>query len=138
MLYSIGMNKKDKKPVVLYVEDEKLLAEMYQFKFNHEGFDCYIAEDGNQGLKMAKEIHPDIILSDILMPQEDGISMLTKLRSDEAMKDIPVILLTNLSDQNNVDKAIELGAHSFLVKSQTTPAKVIELVTKILQNEGKL
>jgi DNA-binding response OmpR family regulator len=102
---------------LLIVEDELTLSQVLSDKFLQEGFDVKTAGDGQEGLDAAIAWRPDLILLDIVMPIMDGMTMLHKLRAAPEGKDIPVILLTNLSDTENVYDAMENGVYDFLIKS---------------------
>lgn len=122
-----------KKYKVLLVEDEKMLADMYATKFTMEGFDTHKANDGAAGLVMAKEVNPDIILLDIIMPKIDGFGVLKTLRDDPAFKDTPVVLLTNLGQDEDIKKGKQLGATDYFVKANHTPAEVVVKVKQVLK-----
>ncbi len=122
---------------VLLIEDEALLTQMYQKKFQDDGYNCHIAENGEIGLKLANEILPDIILCDIMMPVKNGIETVRELKEKQETKHIPIVMLTNLSDDSYVREALGLGAISYLVKSQHTPSSVVKKVKEILDAQGK-
>ena len=119
-----------KKIKILLIEDEEMLANMYEVKFNNEGFDIVKALDGAEGLEKSKTINPDFILLDIIMPKMDGFSVLTALKEDPKTKDIPVLLLTNLGQDEDITRGNELGAVGYLVKANITPSEVVEAVKK--------
>lgn len=123
----------DKKTTVVLVEDEKMLADMYATKFSMEGFDAHKANDGASGLEMIKQVKPDIILLDIIMPKIDGFGVLRMLKTDAALKNIPVILLTNLGQDEDIKKGKELGAADYFVKANHTPAEVVQKVKQVLK-----
>jgi two-component system phosphate regulon response regulator PhoB/two-component system alkaline phosphatase synthesis response regulator PhoP len=124
----------DKKLKVLLVEDDSMLVDMYSLKFDGEGFEVWKAGNGIEGLKALEEHGmPDIILLDVIMPQMDGFTMLQQLKSQAKFKDVPVILLTNLGQDNDVKRGMELGATDYLVKANLTPAQVVEKVHAILK-----
>lgn len=102
---------------LLIVEDELTLSQVLSDKFLQEGFDVKTASDGQEGLDAAVSWRPDLILLDVVMPVMDGMTMLRKLRATPEGKDVPVILLTNLSDTENVYDAMENGVYDFLIKS---------------------
>ena len=102
---------------ILIVEDELALSQMLGDKFTAEGFDVQIAGDGQEGLDKALSWTPDLILLDIVMPRMDGMTMLHKLRAAPAGKKMAVILLTNLSDTEDVYDAMANCVYDFLVKS---------------------
>jgi CheY-like chemotaxis protein len=125
------------KPKVLIIEDEPLLTRMYAKKLQDDGYNCTIAENGTEGITFAKGRLPDIILCDIMMPVKDGITTLKELKEDETTKDIPVIMLTNLSDSKYVEEALSMGAITYLIKSQLTPTDVVQKVKETLETHGK-
>ncbi|MCX6784595.1 MAG: response regulator [Candidatus Komeilibacteria bacterium] len=117
---------------ILLVEDEEMLANMYEIKFKKDGYQLLKALDGEAGLALAKEKNPNIILLDVIMPKMDGFSVLRQLRADEKTKNIPVILLTNLGQDEDIKKGQELGANGYLVKANLTPAEVVAKVKELL------
>ena len=122
----------NKQTKVLLVEDDKMILDMYTLKFVQEGYKVVQAENGKDGLAMAKKENPDVILLDIILPQMDGFSVLKKLKSDSATKNFPVILLTNLGQDGDVKKGLELGAIDYLIKANYTPSQVVEKVKSLL------
>lgn len=125
------------KTKILIVEDDTFLAGIYANKFEKEGFDVQLAVDGEAGLKTAQTSLPDIILLDILLPKLDGFEVLEKLKADEGTHKIPVILLTNLGQKEDVDKGLKLGAADYLIKAHFMPAETVEKVKKVLAASGK-
>lgn len=123
----------DEKIQVLIVEDDEFLSGIYQKKFEMEGFKVIVATDGEKGLGEAKKKKPNLILLDILLPKLDGFAVLSKLKADPETKDIPVILLTNLGQKDDVDKGIEAGAADYLIKAHFKPSEVVEKARKVLQ-----
>ncbi len=117
---------------ILIVEDETPLRQALYDKLKREGFNPLQAKNGEEGLDMALTERPDLILIDIIMPVMDGMTALKYLRNDEWGKKVPVIVLTNLSDANNVSTALENGAYDFLVKSDWSLADLITLIKKKL------
>ncbi|MBD3359789.1 MAG: response regulator [Candidatus Buchananbacteria bacterium] len=128
---------KDKKIKILLIEDDSFLVEMYTTKFELEGFEVVSAEDGKKGLEMVKKENPDIILLDILMPKMDGFAVLDALKKDEEVADIPVILLTNLGQKDDVKKGFEKGAVGYLIKAHFMPSEVVDKIKKILKESKK-
>lgn len=118
--------------LVLLVEDDVFLAGIYQKKFEVEGFRVSLAENGERGLADAKKKRPDIILLDILLPKLDGFAVLKALKQDKQLKDIPVILLTNLGQKDDVEKGVEMGAADYLIKIHFKPSEVVAKVRKVL------
>lgn len=128
------MENKDIK--ILIVEDDSFLVDMYTTKFELEGFQVISAEDGEKGLELAQSERPHVILLDILMPKMDGFTTLEELKKDDATKDIPVILLTNLGQKEDVKKGFELGAAGYLIKAHFMPSEVVDKIKKILQESS--
>ncbi|TAK05570.1 response regulator [Patescibacteria group bacterium] len=121
-----------KKFRVLIVEDDAFLAGIYTTKFSLEGFDVLSAGDGLAGLKVARKELPDIILLDVLMPKMDGFEVLDELKKDAATKHIPVVILTNLGQKEDVQRGLKGGAVDYLIKAHFVPADTVAKVRKIL------
>ena len=117
---------------VLLVEDDIFLAGIYQKKFEMEGFKVSVAGDGEKGWQDAKKKKPDIVLLDILLPKLDGFGVLAKLKAEAATKKIPVILLTNLGQKDDVEKGLQAGAVDYLIKAHFKPSEVVEKVRAVL------
>lgn len=122
-----------KQQTILLVEDDPMIAQMYQTKFSLEGFPIEVATDGQTGLEKAKTIHPAVVLLDIILPKLDGFSVLKALKEDPATKNVPVILLTNLGQDEDIKKGKTLGADDYFVKSNHTPAEIVAKVQSVLQ-----
>ncbi|MFA6215880.1 MAG: response regulator, partial [Patescibacteria group bacterium] len=97
-----------KKKVIVLVEDDEFLAELYATKLSLDGFEVVLAADGEKGLKMIREKNPDLILLDIILPKMDGFEILKTIKGEKELKSIPVILLTNLSQKDEVKKGLDL------------------------------
>lgn len=110
----------ENKKKILVVEDEVALLEALTEKLRKENFEVLQARNGQEGLQQALANHPDLILLDILMPVMDGMTALTKLRADDWGKTVPIIILTNLSDEQRVSDSLEAGVFDYLVKSGWT------------------
>ena|SRR3990167_4323902 len=121
----------DKKHILL-VEDDEFLAELYATKLNLEGFEVSLAADGEKGLKSAKEKKPDLILLDIVLPKMDGFEVLRQLKLDKNVKSVPVILLTNLSQKDEVNRGLSLGADDYLIKAHFMPSEVIKKIKQVI------
>ena len=122
----------DQKYTVALIEDDPLIAEMYTTKFTKEGFAIQHAVDGAAGLELVKKIQPDIILLDIIMPKMDGFQVLKQLRDDAAFAKTPVVMLTNLGQEEDVQKGRELGATDYFIKTNFTPAAIVDKVKTLL------
>ena len=117
---------------VLLVEDDVFLSGIYQKKFEMEGYKVSTSDNGEKALVDAKKKMPDIILLDILLPKLDGFAVLEKLQADSTTKNIPVILLTNLGQKDDVEKGLEAGAKDYLIKAHFKPSEVVDKVKKVL------
>jgi DNA-binding response OmpR family regulator len=117
---------------ILLIEDDSFLSEIYTAKFEESGFEVLIAHDGAVGLGKAREEAPDMILLDVVMPNMDGFEVLHAVKEDPSAKDIPVVILSNLGEQENVTKGLELGAAAYIVKAHYTPTEVVAKVQEIL------
>jgi len=118
---------------ILFIEDESALQKTFKDILEKEGYELISAFDGETGLESAKTQKPDLILLDLILPRKNGFEVLEKLKKDEVTKEIPVIVLTNLEDIESVEKAIELGATTYLVKAQYSLEEVIQKVKKALE-----
>lgn len=118
---------------ILIIEDASSVLQILAGKLNDEGFKVLGAEDGEEGLKLAFKEHPDLILLDIIMPKIDGITVLKKLRADDWGKDVPVIILTDLSDAETVADALENNVYEFLVKADWKLEDVVKKVKEKLR-----
>lgn len=117
---------------ILLVEDDTFLSNIYKTKFEMEGYEVITATDGESGLAIAKSKKPSLILLDILLPKMDGFSVLKELKADDSVKEIPVILLTNLGQKDDVSKGLELGASDYLIKAHFKPSETVEKVRKLI------
>lgn len=118
---------------VLIVEDDQLIQRMYQKIFSFEGYDVVTASDGEEGLLKAQTESPAIILLDVMMPKMNGMEVLQRLKIDEATKGIPVIMLSNLAGDSDIDTAIANGAIKYIIKSEHDPKEVADMVGDALQ-----
>lgn len=115
---------------ILIVEDDKFLSGIYEKKLIIEGFKVGVANNGAEGLAQAKQHPPQVILLDILLPKLDGLTVLQELKLNEATKNIPVILLTNLGQKDEMDKGLKLGAADYLIKAHFKPSEVVQRIKK--------
>ena len=117
---------------ILVVEDDKFLANAYRVKLEKLGFEVKIAMDGEEGLVFAAEFVPDLILLDLVMPKKDGFTVLQELKADEKLKNIPVLVASNLGQKEDVDKAKELGAVDFVIKSDESLSSIVDKMRRYL------
>ncbi len=125
----------DNQTHVLIVEDDVFLAEIYQKKFEMEGFKVSMANNGEKGLADIKKKKPNIVLLDILLPKLDGFAVLEAAKADAAIKNIPIILLTNLGQKDDVQRGLDEGAADYLIKTHFKPSEVVDKVRKVLQKK---
>ncbi|MBI2462787.1 MAG: response regulator [Candidatus Spechtbacteria bacterium] len=117
---------------ILFVEDDPALQNALKEAISKEGYDIIQAFDGQEGLDRAKENKPDLILLDLILPKKDGFAVLESLKADDGTKDIPVVVLTNLEGIGDVDRALSMGATTYLVKVQYELNEIVEKVKEIL------
>lgn len=123
---------KDQKKILI-IEDDKFLRELIVQKLTKEGFEIAEAIDGEKGLKKTKEGRPDLILLDLILPGIDGFKVLSQIKEDPVLAEIPVIILSNLGQKEDVEKGLNLGAVDYLIKAHFTPAEIIEKIKKALE-----
>ncbi len=118
-----------KRATILLIEDDRILADMYRLKFEVSGLGLLVAFGGYEGLDSAKKAKPDLILLDLRMDDLDGFEVLTRLKADPTLAHIPVILLTNMSEKDNAEKGLALGAEAYVLKSKILPDALVARVT---------
>lgn len=117
-----------KKPFILVAEDEKAHARVYQLKFEQEGIDVKVVEDGEQALEALRKEKPDLLLLDMMMPGKSGFEVLEEIRKDPALKDTKVVVLSNLGQTKDITQAQKLGVLDYMVKSDYS---IHDIVTKV-------
>jgi len=115
---------------ILIVEDEEIMYNLLQRKLTKEGYEVSVAKNGNEGLEKMKETKPDLILLDIIMPQKGGFEVMEEMKKNESLKDIPIIVISNSGQPVELDRAKELGAKDWLIKTEFDPQEVIKKVKK--------
>ena len=118
--------------LILIVEDEPILQEMYQQRFEQAGFKVITANDGEEGLEQTRKLKPDLILLDILMPKKNGLDLLKNIRQESEIAQTKVVAFSNFDDQKSKDAATELGVVEYLIKTNYTPTEVVEEIKKQL------
>lgn len=121
---------------VMLVEDDIELAELYKVQFEKSGYEFHYVSNGLEALTKTGEIRPDVILLDIMLPGTNGLEVLKKLKQETATAHIPVIILSNLPEEAASEKGLNLGAISYLVKSDNTPLQVIAMVQSIVKGKA--
>lgn len=117
---------------ILLIEDDPFLWSLIRSKLTKEGFNVTVAQDGQEGLAHAAKINPDLILLDIILPDLNGFTVLEKLKSNKATSRVPVIILSNLGQQEDLSKGMALGAKDYLIKAHHTPQEIIDKVKEVL------
>lgn len=120
------------KKKVCIIDDDPNLREIYLMKFNQEGFDVSLAVDGEEGVKLIREKRPDIILLDLQMPVKNGVEVLQELEADSELSKIPVIILTNIDNEDAFREVGKFETRFYLIKSLTTPQKAVDYVKEVL------
>lgn len=121
------------KKKILFIEDDNILQKALFEMLEKENVEFLSAFDGRSGLEMAKKEKPDLILLDLILPKLDGFSVLEELKKDENTKNIPVVVITNLEDLESLQKAMDHGVKSYLVKSEYTLEEICQKIKQILQ-----
>ncbi|PJA02465.1 response regulator, partial [bacterium (Candidatus Gribaldobacteria) CG_4_10_14_0_2_um_filter_36_18] len=109
---------------ILIIEDDKFLRELIVRKLSQENFDVVEAIDGEDGIKKVKETIPDLLLLDLILPGIDGFEVLSKIKEEPATASIPVIILSNLGQREDIERGLKLGAVDYLVKAHFTPNEI--------------
>lgn len=127
--------KQDLGQKILIIEDDKFLRDLIAKKLYEEGYSTLSATDGEEGLQSIKQKKPDLVLLDILLPSMSGWEVLNKAKADPEVSKIPILLLTNLGEKEDVEKGLKLGAEDYIIKAHFTPNEIIEKVEKCLKKE---
>lgn len=125
------MNKNQKKKILI-AEDEPILMEMYRVYFEKAGFEVLNAENGQVCIEIVKKDKPDILLLDVLMPRLNGWDVLKELKNNPETKDMPILVLSNLSQTQEIQKGLDLGADDYIIKSDLTPKDLLAKVEKTI------
>jgi len=120
---------------IAIIEDDAVISQMYRMKFESDGFDVQLANTGEAGVSLVEHFSPDIILMDLQMPEMDGATALANIRKNKWGKDVPVIILTNLGEEEAPKEIRSLGIHSYIVKAELTPRQVVQRVKQALNIE---
>ncbi len=117
---------------IAIIEDDGVIRQMYRMKFESEGFEVETAENGRDGVALVQHMKPDVILLDMHMPEMDGATALSKIRAEKWGKDIPVMVLTNLGEEESPKNLRALGISGYIVKADFTPRQVVARVKDVL------
>lgn len=117
---------------IAIIEDDAAIHQMYRMKFESEGFDVQLASDGKAGIELVKTFQPDIVLLDLQMPEVDGTEALREIRHNDWGKDVPVIILTNLGEEESPQELKSLDVAGYIVKADLTPRQVVARTKEVL------
>ena len=123
----------EEKKTILIIEDDKFLRDLIAQKLTKEEFGTAEAVDGEHGLKKVKEVKPDLVLLDLILPGIDGFEVLAKIKEDPILAEIPVIILSNLGQKDDIERGLRLGAVDYLIKAHFTPGEIIEKVKNVFK-----
>ena len=118
---------------ILIIEDDKFLRELMVRKLVNDGYEVIEATNGEEGVRTAKAEKPDLILLDLILPGIDGFESLTRIRKDQEIANIPVIILSNLGQKEDIEKGLKLGATDYLIKAHFAPGEIAEKIASILK-----
>lgn len=118
---------------ILIIEDDKFLRELIIKKLIKEGYETSEAMDGEEGIKKIEEERPALILLDLILPGIDGFEVLTRMKDDPLLSQIPVIILSNLGQKEDVERGLKLGAVDYLIKAHFTPGEIIDKIRTALK-----
>ncbi|MDP2909949.1 MAG: response regulator [bacterium] len=119
--------------LILLIEDDPFLVDIYTIKLKEMGFSVDSTDDGDQAILKIKENKPDLVLLDIVLPNLNGWEILRKIKKDDEMRYLKIIILSNLAEREEVEKGMKFGADKYLVKAHYTPSEVVKEITKILE-----
>jgi two-component system alkaline phosphatase synthesis response regulator PhoP len=120
---------------ILIVEDDSILQKAIQEYLISDGFEVFTASNGEEGLRFAKTKNPDLILLDIILPKKNGFEVIKEVKADPTIKNVPVILLTNLGSLDDIEKALELGASTYLIKSDYGLEEISQKIKETLNKK---
>lgn len=121
---------------VAIIEDDIAIVQMYRTKFENEGYEVATAQDGVAGLELLTDFQPDIVLLDLMMPNMNGLDMLSKLRNQPGGRQTKVVVLTNMGDTETATKVYKMAADDYIVKAEMTPKQVAERVKVLLAKDS--
>lgn len=118
---------------ILFIEDEGRLQEVLGLLLEQSGYEVFKALDGEIGLKMLEEKKPDLVLLDLILPKKDGFEVLAHMKSKEEIKNIPVVILTNLEEKFDIERVKSYGVQGYLIKANYNPKEIVEKVKEVLK-----
>lgn len=120
---------------ILIAEDEEVLLNVLKDRFEAEGWEVFVAKNGEEATNSIAKNSLDLVMLDLLMPKKDGFEVLKEVRSNAELKNLPIIVLSNLGGDEDIKKAIQLGANDYFVKTQHPMSEVVEKVKKVLKGK---
>lgn len=120
--------------LLLVAEDDQFYANLYRTKLEKEGFGVVTAANGKETLELLRQHHPNLIILDLVMPEMDGFEVLKKIKEDNALRDVPVIILSNLGQQEDIERAQALGVFKYIIKSNVSIHQMVESVEEALSS----
>ena len=120
---------------ILLVEDDPFLIDIYVTKFKEAGFSVEVANDGEEGLRKLNEEKFTLLVLDIVLPHIDGWEILEKIKSNEKLKNLKIVVLSNLGQKGEVERGIKLGATKYLIKAHYTPSEVVKEIKEVLKQK---
>jgi len=120
-------------PKILFIEDDPLIVKIYSTRLTADGYQVFSADNGQDGLKVVDQNTPDLIVLDIMMPKIDGFGVLEKLRASPKTKQIPILVYSNLAQEEEIARAKSMGATEFIVKANLSPTDMVEKIKSYLK-----
>ncbi|OGG04942.1 hypothetical protein A2Z33_06630 [Candidatus Gottesmanbacteria bacterium RBG_16_52_11] len=117
---------------ILFVEDDPLIIKIYSTRLKADGYEVFSAENGEEGLKVAQELHPDLVVLDVMMPRLDGFAVLERLRKTDEFAKKPIIMYSNLNNEEEMARAQQMGVTEFIVKANLSPTQFIEKIKQYI------
>jgi len=118
---------------ILIIEDDKFVRELIAQKLTEEGYEALMTVDGEEGMVQIKEKKPDLVLLDLILPGIDGFEVLSRMKADPNLAQIPVVILSNLGQKEEIERGLKLGAIDYMIKAHFTPREIIEKVNSVLK-----
>lgn len=131
------VSAEQKTALLLVAEDDQFYANLYRTKLEKEGFGVVVASNGTETLELLKKHHPNLIILDLVMPEMDGFEVLKKLKEESDLKDVPVIILSNLGQEEDIERAKEFGVFKYIIKSNVSIHQMVESVEEALKSAAQ-
>jgi DNA-binding response OmpR family regulator len=119
---------------ILFIEDDPLINKIYSTRLKADGHEVVTAENGEEGIKIAEQIIPDVIVLDVMMPRVDGFAVLSRFRSNEQLKLKPILMYSNLNNEEEIKRAKQMGVTEFLVKANLSPTQMVDKIKTYITN----